>query len=380
MKGSVKKRGETWTYIVDIGRDSITGKRKQKTKGGFKRKKEAQAALNKVLAGIEDTGYLDPSNEIFSNYIQSWFTEHYKKRIFETTVVNKSYLMNKHLIRENPFANKPLSKITTEDIDAFYNLKIDEEYNASYIRKMHQMLNKAFDQALKWRKLTINPVVDADPPAYKKEEMQIWSPEEINTFLNYCTDGRYRITFLLAIYTGMRRGEILGLKWSDVDFVQKKIYVTRSLAYIPKKGYIFTQLKTDNSKRKIPISQMIVDELLKHQEYQEIWKKRFGEEFQNRDFVICTEKGMEQDPRNVLRAMRKIIRTSNVKQIRFHDLRHTHASILISKGVDIVKVAHRLGHSNPKITLETYAHLIPDEENEVAETFDDAINPSVSNM
>ncbi|MGE7837085.1 site-specific integrase [Viridibacillus arvi] len=115
---------------------------------------------------------------------------------------------------------------------------------------------------------------------------------------------------------------------------------------------MFTPLKTDNSKRKIPISQMIVDELLKHLECQQVWKTRFGEEYQNQDFVICTENGMEQDPRNVLRAMKKIIRTSNVKQIHFHDIRHTHASILISEGVDIVKVAHRMGHANPRILMD----------------------------
>ena len=190
---------------------------------------------------------------------------------------------------------------------------------------------QAFEQAIKWKKLSSNPVDNAEPPAIKKEEMKIWSPQEIKLFLHYCTDERYRMIFLLAIYTGMRSGEILGLKWSDIDFEKKKINVKRSLAYIPHKRYIFTMLKTKNAKREIPIPQLIIDELLKHQKQQQIWKKRFNKEYRDQDFVICTEKGAEQDPRNVLRIMKRLISISNVTSIRFRDLRHTHASIFFTK-------------------------------------------------
>ena len=370
MKGSVKKRGNTYQYVVDIGRDPVTGKRKQKTKGGFKRQKDAQAALNKVLHEIGEQGYVEPSKELFSSFIESWFTSHYEKRIKDTTASNAHSLINKHLIRENPFANKPLSKITTEDIDAFYNLKIDEEYSSSYIRKMHQMLNQAFTQAVKWKRIKYNPVTDADPPAVKKEEMKIWSYDEINTFLEHCEGERHYLTFFLAIYTGMRRGEILGIKWSDIDLVNKTIHVQRSLAYISKKGYILTSTKTKNSNRIVPISEMVVKVLMNYRTQQEMHKAQLGELYQDEDFVICTETGSKQDPRNVLRALKRLITTSGVTQIRFHDFRHTHASILISKGVDVVKVSKRLGHANAKITLETYAHLVPNEDNHLAEIFE----------
>ena len=190
MKGSVKKRGKTYQYVVDVGIDPFTGKRKQKTKGGFKRQKDAQAALNKVLHEIGAQGYVEPSKEIFASFIASWFTSHFEKRIKETTASNAQSLIDKHLIRENPFANKPLSKITTEDIDAFYNLKIDEDYSSSYIRKMHQILNQVFNQAVKWKRIKYNPVNDADPPAMKKEEMKIWSYDAINTFLEHCKGDR----------------------------------------------------------------------------------------------------------------------------------------------------------------------------------------------
>lgn len=203
--------------------------------------------------------------------------------------------------------------------------------------------------------------------------MKIWSFDEINCFLKHCEGERHYLTFFLAIYTGMRRGEILGLKWSDIDLENKTIHVHRSLAYIPKKGYIITSTKTRNSNRMIPISDLVVNELIKYHTQQEIWKEQLGDLYQDEDFVICTETGTKQDPCNVLRVLKRLITTSNVTPIRFHDFRHTHASILISNNVDVVKVSKRLGHANAKITLETYAHLVPNEDNDLADIFEKAL-------
>ena len=125
--------------------------------------------------------------------------------------------------------------------------------------------------------------------------MKIWSYDAINTFLEHCKGDRYHLIFFLAIYTGMRRGEILGLKWSDIDFVNKTIHVQCSLAYIPKKGYIFTSTKTRTSNRIIPISDMVVNELIKYREQQEMYKEQLGELYQDEDLVICTETGSKQD-------------------------------------------------------------------------------------
>lgn len=175
-------------------------------------------------------------------------------------------------------------------------------------------------------------MLSADPPSVKKEEMKIWSFDEIHAFLNSCKGERHYLTFLLAIYTGMRRGEILALKWSDIDFTNKRIRVERSLAYFPNRGYIITTPKTIKSKRLVPISYFLLDELGKYKEKQAEWKIRFGEQYEDQDLVICTETGTLQDPRNVLRVMKRLIAASNVTPIRFHDIRHTHASVLISEG------------------------------------------------
>ncbi|MFD1735371.1 tyrosine-type recombinase/integrase [Bacillus salitolerans] len=376
MKGTILKRGNTYSYIVDIGKDPQTGKRKQKTKGGFQRKKDAEAALRKVIIELDENRYHEPSKESFASYISRWFFEHYQKRIKDSTVSARWYMIEKHLINENPFSEKKLSSITTKDIDDFYNKKIAENFSTNYIRKMHQILNQSLSQAVKWQLLAFNPVIDSDPPSAKKDEIKIWSFEEIHSFLNVCKKEQYYLLFLLAFYTGMRRGELLGLKWRDINIDKRFIQVERSLSYIPKKGYLLTTLKTLNSKRKVPIPEIIIDELLIHKKNQNKWKYKLNNQYFDNDLVICTETGSFLDPRNVLRVMKRICKAANLKPIRFHDIRHTHASILISSGVDLVKVSARLGHANPKITLETYAHLIPNDFNEVADIFHNAIQQS----
>jgi integrase len=171
----------------------------------------------------------------------------------------------------------------------------------------------------------------------------------------------------------MRRGEILGLKWSDIDFVNEKIHVNRSLAHVPKKGYTLTTLKTKSSKRQIAIPEFILNELRTQKNSQDEWSGLVGDLFQNQDLVFCTHTGTVQDPRNVIRVMKRIIKIAKVRAIRFHDLRHTHASILIAAGVDIVNVSAQLGHVNPKITLEFYAHLLPNSSSKVADMFHNTI-------
>ncbi|MBY0098683.1 MULTISPECIES: tyrosine-type recombinase/integrase [Bacillaceae] len=375
MKGSVSKRGSTWTYVVDIGKDPETGKRQQKTKGGFKKKKDAEAALLNILKELEEGEYIEPSNKIFSSYIEEWF-QHYGKRVKETTAFSRRFTVDKHLIRENPFHNKPLSKITSKDIDNLYNLKLDEGYSTNTIRKIHQMLHQALEQAVKWNMIKTNPVSKTAPPSIKTKDFKIWSFDEVHAFLEVSRKNRHYIMFLLAIYTGMRKGEILGLKWSDIDFEKKVIMVQRSVARISGLGYIFSSPKTKKSIRQVPIPDFFIEELLTHKKTQEEWKKRSGTQYQELDLVISTETGTIQDPRNVLREMRKICKNAKVTPIRFHDIRHTHASILIAEGVDIVKVASRLGHTNPKITLEIYAHLMPNEDNDVADIFHKAFKKS----
>lgn len=148
----IRKRGKTYSYIIDIGKDPVTGKRKQISRGGFLKKKDAEIAARKIEQSLDEGSFVELSKEIFSDYIIEWFESHYKNRIKITSLTNYKYLIEKHIFTDNIFSNKEISTITSEDIDAFYNQKLAEGYSPSYIRKMHEILNLSLKQALKWKK------------------------------------------------------------------------------------------------------------------------------------------------------------------------------------------------------------------------------------
>ncbi|BAC13190.1 hypothetical conserved protein [Oceanobacillus iheyensis HTE831] len=378
MKGSIKKydtkKGIRYLFIIDINQSGKA--RKQKKLSGFTRKKDAEDALKKLIIELENDGYLEPSKESFQSFLQHWFYTHYITSIKRTTHSNRDYLIKKHLIEDNPFAEKAISDITTEEIDYFYHYKLGKGYSTSYIRKMHQMLHLSFAQAVKWRKISYNPVVNTTPPRVQTKQVSIWSKDQVKQFLETSNLERLYILFLLAIYTGMRKGELLGLKWSDINMEKECIHIHRNLCYIQNQGYFFTTPKTVRSTRVIPISSLISDQLQCIKEKQQCEKELAGPSYEDNDLVICTALGKVQDPRNVTRVFERCIKNANVPKIRFHDLRHTHASILISEGVDIVKVSSRMGHTSPKTTLDIYAHVVPNTDNEVATIFEKSLQNS----
>jgi len=367
MRGSVIKRGKTYTIIYDKGINPKTGNRKQKTKGGFKYRKDAEAALRKILKELDDNPNI-PSEESFSSFTLYWY-EDYKTRVSKTTADSRWHTINKHLIRENPFADKPISKIHQKEIDDLLRVKIESGLSTSTVNKVRQLLNLVFQQALNWEMINKNPMIKSRKVSVKTKKMQIWTYEEIHKFLTVCKTNPLYLLYVIALYTGMRKGEILGLKWRDIDYTRKIIRVQRSLARTNEKTYIYTDLKNTSSFREIPIPDFVLKELLNHKKLQEEWKKRFGEQYQDNNLVICEQDGSHFGPRKVGSEMKTISTTANVTQIRFHDLRHTHASILISEGVDIVKVSARLGHANPRTTTQTYAHLVASRDYDVADIF-----------
>ncbi|MDV2684009.1 Arm DNA-binding domain-containing protein [Alkalihalophilus lindianensis] len=147
MKGYYVKRGSTWSYRLDIGKDPNTGKRRQKSKSGFRTKKEAQIACHKVMTEVNEGIYQEVSTENFSDYFTRWFNLHYRREVSETTYESRKYTVLKHLLPY--FEKKEISSFTTFDIDCFYSEKIDEGYSPQFIRQMHSLLRRSFEQAVK---------------------------------------------------------------------------------------------------------------------------------------------------------------------------------------------------------------------------------------
>lgn len=371
MKGHYFKRGKTWTYVVDIGKDH-TGKRKQKFKGGFKTKKEAEKACAELITQIENEQYIEPSKIRLKDFILEFMEEHEKQTIRPTTYRTQINIIRKHIIPN--LGHYELQKLTSMIIQKFYNQKAKEGYSGSYIKLMHAILCKTLRTAHEWEVVNKNVTTLVRSPRIERKEVQTWTIDEAKRFLSVVQNRRLYIAYVLAIFTGMRKGEILGLQWKDIDLETKRISVRRTLIKDDNGKLTFDDTKTFGSKRLISLSDFVVSSLKKRKAQLNEMKLRLGKGFQDFDLVVCNNVGTPLDLGDLNRDLNYVIEKYDFPKIKFHALRHTHATLLLLLGENPKVVAERLGHSSISITMDTYSHVTPTMQQQAADKLDQAIN------
>ncbi|MBO9128546.1 site-specific integrase [Bacillus sp. 165] len=207
-------------------------------------------------------------------------------------------------------------------------------------------------------------------PCIKKKLKEIWTKEEAKRFLDVCEKRNCAIPFLLAIFTGMRRGEILGLKWRHIDLERGVIYVRENLVQTSS-GIDIKELKTLSSLRDVHVSLFVVEKLREYKRKQETIRQTLGHEYADHDLVVCTYRGNPLFPRNLLRTFKSMIKVAGVPNITFHGLRHTHATILMIMGENPKVVQERLGHSRVAVTLDFYSHTNQEIQRKTATRFEE---------
>jgi len=217
-------------------------------------------------------------------------------------------------------------------------------------------------------------VADAvNPPRRASTVMQIWDEDEVKHFLETAKDNQYYTLFYTVLFTGMRRGELLALRWQDVDFVYSQIYVSRSLHQLRNGSYVFTQPKSEKSRRTIALSSSLFLVLNEYQKKKEIEAKLQGKKLSDDDLVFSNQ-GKPLRPNTITYAWKRMAEKAGLKIIRFHDARHTHASLMLKQGIHPKIVQERLGHSSIQMTLDTYSHVAPGIQQAAAESFDRLLN------
>jgi integrase len=203
--------------------------------------------------------------------------------------------------------------------------------------------------------------------------MQTWNEDEVKRFLEVARDSRYYPLFYTALFTGMRRGELLALRWQDVDFIYSQIYVSRSLHQLRDGTYIFTQPKSEKSRRTIAISSSLFFVFSEHRKIKEVEALLLGQTVSESDLVFSNS-GKPLRPNTITYAWERIAARAGVKVIRLHDARHTHASLMLKQGIHPKIVQERLGHTSIQMTLDTYSHVAPGIQQAAAESFDKLLN------
>ena len=375
MKGHVRKRGDKWCFVVELPRDEITGKRRQKWFSGFNTKKEAEKALTQKLHELNTGSFVEPNKVTFLEHFESWLLDK-KAQVRESTWRTYDWIARCHII---PTIGKlELTKIKPATLQKLYQQlqHRDEPLSARSIIQVHLLIKQCLDRALKWGMIPNNPANAVDPPRYRKKEMLVWNVEEIGRFLSAAESHRLYALFYLAITTGMRKGELLGLRWTDIDFENKTIHVSQALAAVSK-GYKLQEPKTASGRRMISLSENDMTVLSQHKRKQAAEKLRVGEHYHDHGLVFASLVGTPISPRNVDRIWYELRKKADVPPITFHGLRHTHATLLLKQGVHPKIVSERLGHSNIGITLDTYSHVLPGLQEAAASQFSEVISRSV---
>ena len=363
MRGSVVKRGKTWSYVVDVGRDR-TGKRRQKWKGGFRTKRDAQRALSEVLGKVDDGSWFDAERKTLAEYLDEWLRL-VSPRLRPTTAASYAETMHGWVVpRIGHLGLRAVSPMVLMDLYAQLtdNGRRDGRggLSSSSVTYCHRILKHALSDAVKWGLLQRNPADLVSPPRVVTPEMQVWTSAEVRRFLEYVADDRLYAMWLLLVMTGMRRGEVLGLRWKDVDLSAGRIAIRQTLLEV---GYAthFGEPKTKRSRRSVSIDPTTVAALADHRERQLAERLPTLQEAIDPafDLVFTQIDGRPLQPQNVSQAFGNTIRRAKLPQIRLHDLRHTSATLALGAGIHPKVVSERLGHSNITITLDTYSHVVP---------------------
>lgn len=350
-RGFVKKRGDAWyAYYRDQ-----SGKQRAKAIGP--RKKDAEAFLDTVQAKVHAGVYRHVEEVTFRAFAEQWLSDYAAINVKASTFTTYKGRVTGSL--RKAFGDRKLSGISTADVQRFLAELSRAGRGPSTLRAYLVLLHGMFEQAMSWDYLAVNPTHGIKPPRLPHKEMDSLTPDEVRSLLSGADD-RYYALIATAVMTGMRQGELLSLQWDDINWHGGTIRVCRSLF----RGK-FVEPKSARSVRTIGMSDRLAAILLEH---------KLSAPYSPYDLVFASTDGTPLDPANVRnRALDPALRCAGLRRIRFHDLRHTFASVLINQGENLKYVQAQLGHSSIKTTVDRYGHLMPESHRGASQRLDSTL-------
>ena len=351
MSDYIRKRGERYYPMIYLG--YIDGKRKYKSGGGFDKRSEAKEELLKMQNKLKKNSIMIETDDMtFGELAEQWYEMHAKPTVSYRALENYRGILNNSLIPA--FGNIKLKSIQPIHIQRY--LMTLKDIAPATVRKYFYVLKSILDKGVEWNILDISPIKGITLPALTTKEIKVWDNTQINEFLNIVKGTKWYIPFLLAFTTGMRQGEICGLRWIDYNEKTGDIYVSRSML----RNFTLKDTKTKSSKRKIVLLQTTKSALAIQMELQEKNKDLLGDKYKDSGFICTHDNGEPINPENLGKKFKKIIKEYKLAPIRFHDIRHSFATILLKNGTNPKIVSEILGHSDVQTTLNVYSHVLPD--------------------
>lgn len=345
------KNKERDTYYCSFYYVDWTGKRKRKKKEGFKTKREADKFEREFLVKVQENTDID-----FSTLV-TLYLDDAKTRVRETTLENKKVLINLKVLPY--FKNKIVSEIKPNDIRQWQNILKNMNYSDTYLKTINNQLSAIFNFAIKFYGLNTNPCHKAGTMGKKNaNDMKFWTTEQFKTFIKFNDKPISKLAFEILFWTGMRSGELMALTFNDIDLKNNLINIDKTYTRLNGKD-IINPPKTPKSKRKVSIPKTLSLDI-------ETYINKLYD-FNKSDRIFSFTKFF------LTHEMKRVCKKSNVPIIRIHDLRHSHASLLIELGFTPLLISERLGHEKVQTTLDTYSHLYPNKDTMVSNKLDELI-------
>jgi integrase len=373
MTGHIRQRSSgSWEIKYDVagGRDPVTGKRKTRYATVKGTKKVAQQELRRLLAAVDEGRFVEPSRQTVTQYLAQWLADHARYRVSGKTFERYAELLRLHVVPV--IGSQPLARTEPLHIQSCHSAMRDRGLSAQTIKHCHRVLSQALKQAVRLRLITNNPTAAVDAPRVTRIEMKVLDQAQTGALLRAAEKSTIYAPVLLAVTTGMRRGEILGLHWRDVDLDRGNLSVAQTLEETKVGGLVLKTPKTERSRRTITLPALTVEAMRQHRVRQAEDRLRAGPLWVDHDLVCCRPDGMPLSPRQLSKTFAALSRRLGLG-IRFHDLRHTHMSHLLAAGVHPKVASERAGHASVSITLDVYSHLIPGMQEDAANRIDAAL-------
>lgn len=378
MKGKLVFKHGKYYVIVDLGKDA-TGKRQQKwVPTGKTTLREAEAKMPGIMQAAYKNEIPKDSKLTLSKYLDQWLEAYCKPNLRPSTY--KTYEWSVKDLKTN-LGKTALVKLTPLQIQQYYSKKLKTGLSPSSVKAHHGVLSKALTQAVKWQLLGSSPCKAVEAPRKPKYNAQVYSPLQLQILLSIVEDTTLDLPIVLAVTCGLRRGEVCGLRWQDIDFDNATAHIIHNLDWDEGKLQL-SPVKTDRSNRPLKLPDITLSVLSQEKARQRTLKIKT-------EFVWAWEDGRPHDPDYLYKNFKKVVRRHNesiqknerlseeekknqtLPEIRFHDLRHSHATLLLISGVNAKIVSERLGHSRTSFTQDVYQHVLPHMQDDAAAAVDE---------
>jgi integrase len=368
-EGTVIRRGSTWTVVLDLGKGP-DGKRIRNWHPGYPNEKAAERARVELLAALGRGAYVEPSKRTMGPFLREDWLPGLRAQVRPSTWAEHRSKVEVHLVPA--IGQVPLQRLTPGHLNTLYADLLERGLSARTVLHVHATIRRALADATRWGLVPRNVALLSSPPRPGRPELQVWTAADLRSFLAFVEDDRLYALWLLAASTGMRRGEVLGLQWPDVDLGRARVAVRRSLVTVGHQ-VVVSEPKTAKGRRSVALDPTTVAGLKAWRKHQTAERLAWGPAWTDSGLVFTCEDGRPLHPREATRAFTRHVLAAELPIIRLHDLRHTHATLALAAGVHPKIVQERLGHANIAITLDTYSHAVPALEEQAARTVADLV-------